>query len=108
MKLMVRWMVVATAAGLVASGGGCGVAWDMGGQAVKGNGKMTQEVRKVEDFTSIELGAAIEATVSYGEETTLRVSADENILPLVKTRVHDGRLIVGIERGGSRLRSRSG
>jgi hypothetical protein len=64
-------------------------------QQVQGSGVMKTETRQVDAFTRIEIrgGAQIDATI--GQQQSLTVEAEDNILPLIDTTVKNGTLIVG-------------
>ena len=59
-----------------------------------GNGKIKEEPRSVGEFTGIDVGGGIEADVKIGSERKVTVTADENLLPLIKTQVENGVLKV--------------
>ena len=65
---------------------------------VKGNGKVVKEVRKVSGFNAIEVGGAFEVYLTQGDEESLVVEADENLLPLIKTMVRSGTLVIRTEK----------
>jgi hypothetical protein len=62
--------------------------------AVQGSGVPKEESRAVEPFTGVSVGGVIEATVTPGPETTVRIIGDDNLVPMVETEVRDGRLSV--------------
>lgn len=61
---------------------------------VDGNGKVKEEAREVAEFHAIAVGAGVQATVTLGAKASVKVEADENLLPLVRTRVEGGTLVV--------------
>lgn len=67
------------------------------GKHVVGSGNRKTEVRQVSDFTAIELGGAIEATVTVGDKPSITLDADDNILPLVLTKSEGGVLRIYTE-----------
>lgn len=75
--------------------GGCNVAhmFEHGPQ-VQGSGKLKGEDRKVGNFTSIVSAGSANCEVTVGSGPAVRVSADDNILPLVKTYVEKDTLII--------------
>lgn len=82
------------AAGLAAAG--CGnFNLDFGGPQVKGSGNLKTETRTVSGFKSIESRGAANCEVTVGKAASLKVTADDNILPLVETKVENGVLIIG-------------
>ncbi len=67
---------------------------------IKGVGEIVPETRSLEPFDEIELNGMINATfrqIKSAEVDKVVVSAQENLLPYVKTRVEDGLLIIEIE-----------
>jgi hypothetical protein len=64
------------------------------GTHVRGNGILKQEMRKVGNFTKIQVGGAVEVQVKVGPSPSLRIEAESNILPLYKTTVQGGTLTV--------------
>lgn len=64
-----------------------------GGTPVRGSGHSLKEVREVATFDAVEVSSGVHAQVSIGPRK-VEVEADDNILPLVETRVEDGRLLI--------------
>lgn len=64
---------------------------------VEGNGHIKEETRSVPAFTGVEVSGGITADVTVGPEQKVILSADENLLPLLRTRVVDGVLRVDHE-----------
>ena len=62
------------------------------GQAVVGQGPVITEDRQVEPFTTIETKNGIKLVLSIGPATSVQVSAQENLVPLVSTTVSNGKL----------------
>ena len=65
---------------------------------VVGSGKIETETRKLAAFDEIEFRVPGDFDVAIGNPSPLRIKADDNILPLIKTEVRDGRLIVSAEK----------
>lgn len=62
---------------------------------IEGNGNVIRERRNIrEDFNGIQVGQGIELVLTQGAETKMRVSFDENLLPLLVTEVLDSILEV--------------
>jgi hypothetical protein len=55
------------------------------------------EEREVPEFDSLQVASGIRATVEIGPRRSLRVEADDDILPLVDVHVEDGALRVGFK-----------
>lgn len=64
---------------------------------VKGNGNVEQETRSIESFDYIELNGMGNVHVELGDEPALEVSAEENLLPYIKTYVRGDSLIIEIK-----------
>ena len=90
MKRTLGWMPVAA--------GGCSScwAWDMsaGRPAIRGRSREAEQ-RQVDQFEKISIEGSADVTVTVGPETTLSVETDDNILPLITTRVSNGELTIG-------------
>jgi hypothetical protein len=65
--------------------------WDAGG-AVAGSGEIVTEDRTVSDFTSIKVNYPAEITITQGDAYSVSVTADDNLLPQLETRVSNGQL----------------
>jgi hypothetical protein len=76
---------------------GCGHFFALGG--VQGSGKAKTETRPIGDFHKIEFGGAIASEVKVGPKASLTITTDDNLLPLIESRVENGTLI--IEQKGS-------
>jgi hypothetical protein len=60
---------------------GCGF-W-----GVRGNGHIKEETRNVMDFEKIDAGGAFSIRVTVGPQTSLKISAEENLLSYIRTNV---------------------
>lgn len=79
---------------------GCNYAARIGDQ-ITGSGKRKTESRNVSDFSEIVVEGAYRVEVACGQGPSVEVEADDNILPLIKTEVEQGRLRIRQERGFS-------
>ncbi len=61
---------------------------------VRGNGRMKEQSRNVEEFTRIDAGGAFNINVYVGKAPSLRISAEENLLQYIKTSVKGGTLYI--------------
>ncbi|MFI5263202.1 MAG: head GIN domain-containing protein [Candidatus Kapaibacterium sp.] len=59
---------------------------------VHGSGKMASEKRPLTGFTGIEAGGAVDLEVSQSDSYSVEVTADDNILHKITTRVENGTL----------------
>jgi hypothetical protein len=57
---------------------------------VRGSGNLRTETRDVPAFDAIAVGAGIRVNVSIGPRKPIRIEADEDVLPLIRTKVSDG------------------
>lgn len=81
---------IAPAIGLIALGGLF--------SGVQGSGNIKEEVRNVGDFSGVQVGHGFKANITVGPSTSVKISADDNILPLIKTEVRNGDLVIETER----------
>ncbi|MFY9233404.1 MAG: head GIN domain-containing protein [Fimbriimonadaceae bacterium] len=68
---------------------GCGI---IGG--VQGSGVAKSETRNVPSFSQVELRGASDVEVRPGKSISVKVTADDNLIPLIETRVEGGTLII--------------
>ena len=61
---------------------------------VSGNGNVISESRSIDDFISIDVGGAFEVELIQGDAVALLLEADENLMDIITTEVHNGRLEV--------------
>jgi hypothetical protein len=87
---MLATIKLGTAAGLVIVAG-------LFGGGVTGNGKVKEETREVGEFSGVEVGYSIEATVTIGPKTSVKLEGEENLLPLIKTEVKNGVLTTRVD-----------
>ncbi len=62
------------------------------GPSEPGSGTVITETRAVADFTGIELSYPARVTITQGESASLRIEAEDNLLPGLQTRVRNGQL----------------
>ncbi len=71
--------------------------------SVTGSGRVVEEVRSVGEFRAVRLAGPIDVVVTQGTSPSVRVSADDNLQPIVETVVEgggdDATLQVRIKRG---------
>jgi hypothetical protein len=60
-----------------------------------GSGNVVTEDRTVSNFNRVSLTGVGEVIITQGEEESLTVRADDNIMPYIKTEVKNGTLILG-------------
>ena len=77
------------AAALVLLVSGCGEAIGAGGAATEGSGKIVEEKRTVAAFRMLAAHHGIEVVIKDASIDSLTVEADDNLLPLVETKVEN-------------------
>jgi hypothetical protein len=60
----------------------------------RGNGKVTREERKVSSFDAIDVSGAFDIILAQGSTPGVIVETDENLLKIIKTDVHGGKLTI--------------
>lgn len=61
---------------------------------ITGSGPIQTETRSVSDFKSIDLEISGDVEVTVGESYSVEVSAHQNLLPVIKTTVENGKLLI--------------
>ncbi len=69
-----------------------GVSIDIPGQRINGSGDMQTETRDVTGFTRVDLQSIGNLTITQGSEESFTVTADDNLLPYITTKVVNGTL----------------
>jgi len=72
-------------------------------RTVRGTGDMTSEEREVGDFSAVDLAGIGTVSVEFGDETALRIEAEENLLPYLESEVEGNTLTLGIREGVNAL-----
>lgn len=75
-------------------GSGCEFAG--GGQTIVGSGKVAEETRPVGPFDAIELGGSGRLVFRQADEDSLKIKADDNVLPFITATVEGQTLHLGI------------
>jgi hypothetical protein len=81
--------------------------WNNGWEGARyvGSGTATMQVREATGFHQIEVRGCVDVHAQIGAESPLLVTADDNLLDRVITRVEEGVLIVEMEPGSYRFRT---
>lgn len=66
-------------------------------KTVQGSGRMQREGRAVSGFHAVQLRGEGEIRVALGETEGISLEADDNLLPLLGTRVENGTLIIDLD-----------
>lgn len=69
------------------------------GKRVKGNGEMTTETRSVGAYDAVSLSGWFDVELVAGNEGTLTLEGEENLLEHVITQVKNGKLVIKTEQG---------
>ena len=72
---------------------GCGLF--RGDGVIRGSGQMASEAREATGFSAVALQGSGEVLLTQGAAESLTIEAEDNILPLVTSRVQDGTLLLG-------------
>jgi hypothetical protein len=98
--------------GLVAVGVGIGLIIDSeifesssSSNTVHGSGVAATETREVPPFAGVDLAGGTDVTVRVGEERSVVVRGDDNLLSRITTEVVDGNLVVGQTPGSFETKS---
>ena len=92
-------VALALSASLLAACNDISVTFGDVADSVKGSGVSASETRVVANFTSIEASGVGKLNVRVGDSESLRITADNNLLPLIKSEVRDGVLILSSKSG---------
>jgi hypothetical protein len=93
-----RALALAAVLFLVPAFAGCGAnpPGPVEGAPLAGTGDAVAELRKLDPFTRVSVGAGLRVTIGEAAEQQVTVSAQGNLLPVIETEVVDGQLIVTI------------
>jgi hypothetical protein len=72
-----------------------------GSSQVTGNGKTATKMRVVQRFDEIAISGAYKVEVTQGNSESIKITTDSNIIPLVITKVEDGKLSIHNKKGVS-------
>lgn len=64
------------------------------GNEVRGSGQLATETRSVPEFASLDVSGAWRVEITVGTPQSVEISGDDNLLPLVRTQMKDGALVV--------------
>ena len=68
--------------------------WGSFNGSVSGSGVVVSQTREVADFQSVVINFPVELTIQQADTTTLKVEAEDNLLPQLATRVSNGTLTI--------------
>lgn len=90
-------VALAFAAVMVTACGDISISFSDGESKVRGSGVKATETRTVPAFTAIDATGIGKLKVKVGGDDSLKVTADDNILPLIKSEVKDGVLVLSTQ-----------
>ena len=68
---------------------------------IEGNDIIKKETRNLDNFANVDFFGAYEIIINHGQKQQVTVTADENILPLITTKVSSEKLTVSLKRSVS-------
>jgi len=90
-----KYLLIAAALFAVSMLSACGV-----GRTVRGSGNIVTEERNVSGFDRVSLSGFGDVTVEVGDEESLTVTTDDNIMPYVRSEVRGDTLILDFDDKG--------
>lgn len=93
-----RLLLTLCLAGLLASGGAqaqISIVVGGSGARVEGSGNVVEETRNVGAFSGLIVSGPVDVRLKAGAADRVVLHGDDNILPLIETRIEDGKLVVG-------------
>ena len=64
-------------------------------QTVRGSGNISNETREVRGFDQVSVSGSGDLIVEQGDEESLTIATDDNLIPLIRSDVQGGRLSIG-------------
>ena len=98
-----RWRSLSIVVTALSIASGCNGVLRFVGPAVQGSGVAKEETREVDAFHAVEAGNALQVTVTVtqGAKPSLKLSGDDNVVPLVESEVKDGTLVLRVKDSSS-------
>jgi hypothetical protein len=75
--------------------------------AERGSGRVVTEQRTISGVTGVSLSTPGELFIETGNSESLRIEAEDNLIPMIQTEVRDGVLTIGTKQHGSLSFNRS-
>jgi hypothetical protein len=69
--------------------------------SLNGSGKAATQVRNVDSFEELEVDISADTTITKGDKPLCEITADDNIIPFILTRIEGNRLIITSDRNYS-------
>ena len=86
-------------AALLFSSLACRSAGPLNINKITGSGQVKTETRPVSGFENLDLSGIGEVTLTQGDEESLEIEAEDNLLPYIETKVMKGTLYISIQDG---------
>ena len=67
---------------------------------VVGSGKVVTEDRQVSNFNQVAVSGIGDLVITQGQDETLKIEAEDNLIPLIKTEISNGKLTISFEDRG--------
>jgi len=82
---------------------GCNASFNILAPAIPGSGVAKEETRAVEAFHALEAGNALQVIVlvTPGAKPSLKISGDDNLVPLIESVIRDGTLVLRLKDNSS-------
>lgn len=71
------------------------------GPSVTGSGKVVSETRTTDKWNKVEIQGSANVVVDCGSDGPIKLEGDDNILPLISTKVKDGVLVISSDKSYS-------
>lgn len=68
------------------------------GKSVKGNGNVTEQKREVGSYDGIVVSGSFDVKLYAGNEGSIKVEAESNLLEYIETTVKNGKLYIGVKK----------
>lgn len=92
-----KWMILVIIGAILTLA--CGFPGFFSSRNLRGSGNVETETREVSDFQRVSIDGVGELHLVQGEQESLRIEAEDNILDKIETRVVGGKLTIGYESG---------
>jgi hypothetical protein len=102
--LLSAGLLAATAPAMVAQAGP--LSW-LGGERVQGSGKIVKQNREVGHFNALSIGVSSDVDIRLGNTESVIVETDDNIQPLIETKVENGTLHIRAAKNNLRADTRN-
>ncbi|NYE60979.1 hypothetical protein FHW58_002131 [Duganella sp. 1224] len=83
------------------------LSWLGGGERVQGSGKIVKQNREVGHFSALSIGISSDVDIRLGNTEGVIVETDDNLQPLIETRVEDGTLRIRPAKNNLRVDTRN-